>query len=74
VCGGLRGSSGSELVGWQGEGEAEGGVEEGVGGGWGKWWKEWQKEGQKEWQKEGQGPMVEQWQPESDRAEAHQQD
>jgi hypothetical protein len=42
--------------------------------GQGKWQKDQQKEGQKEWWKEGQGPMVEQWQPVSDRAEAHQWD
>jgi hypothetical protein len=62
------------LVGGQEEGEVEGGVEEGVGGGVGKQQKERQKEKQKEQWKEGCGPMVEQWQPMSDRAEAHQQD
>jgi hypothetical protein len=36
VCGGLRGSCGSELVGGRREREAEGGVEEGVGEGAGE--------------------------------------
>jgi hypothetical protein len=66
------------LVGGWGEGkwveERRKGWEEG----WGKQQKEWQKErqkeGHKELRKEGQGPMVEQWQPMSDRAEAHKQD
>jgi hypothetical protein len=54
VCGGLRESDGSELV-----------------GGWGKGK---QKEEQRKGWEEGQGPMVEQWQPVSDRVEAHQRD
>jgi hypothetical protein len=67
---GTQGSCGSELVGGQGDRKRR---EE-----WRKMWEEgqgkWQKEGQKEWRKEGWGPMVEQWQPVSDRVEAHQWD